>query len=93
MDKNSIGGYKYSDEIKGVISLALGNKVTDQLVSEKLPLLFQWLVNKIIPDSGRPRSSGGYIFRDREPIVQRSQKSLCKHTEGIENNLHKSPCG
>lgn len=41
MDKNSIGGYKYSDEIKGVISLALGNKVTDQLVSEKLPLLFQ----------------------------------------------------
>lgn len=32
MDKNSTRGYKYSAEIKRVISLALGTKVANQLV-------------------------------------------------------------
>lgn len=29
MDKNSAGGYKYSADIKRVISLAMGNKMTN----------------------------------------------------------------
>lgn len=35
MDKYSTCGHKYSAEIKRVISLAFGNKVTNQVISKE----------------------------------------------------------
>lgn len=83
LSKNRIDGSRYWAKIKRVISLALGNKVTNQLVSERLPLPFWWLVNKIIPDSGGPRSSAVPYWETENSLSHDLRRVFAKAQKGL----------